>query len=256
MINLNNYYKILAHNRYSINVISSSPPYTTGGTLVHILTGKLFACALFSVSTSWHDLSHALEFPSPLFPQENVCDLSAWVMHGSLLTRLMCLAILEHFGDIVIAKITGRRASETLNILQYSGNSTQQEWPCHHVSRASHCKEFFKSRHFKMPYGGDTERTFLRRHKTATLPPLCSLWLVHLPEVFLKGRKPCTSIFPHPGNWLTSHPISTPRVLCPLQLYIWPHGLTTYNKLCGNHPMGKGHFFPLKMVMIDLWNNN
>lgn len=37
----------------------------------------------------------------------------------------MCAAILEHFGDILIAKIAGKGESGTPNILQYSGNSTQ-----------------------------------------------------------------------------------------------------------------------------------
>ena len=46
-----------------------------------------------------------------------------------------------------------------------------------------------------MPYGGNTERTFLRWLEMAILPPLCSLKLVHLPEVFLKKRKPCISNF-------------------------------------------------------------
>ena len=35
----------------------------------------------------------------------------------------MCAAILEHFGDILIAKIAGKGESGTPNILQYSGNS-------------------------------------------------------------------------------------------------------------------------------------
>ena len=96
-------------------------------------------------------------------------------MHGSLLTWLTYVAILEHFGDILIAKITGKGESGTLNILQYSGNSTQQETVPAHVNRTSHCKEFFKSRNFKMPYGGDTERTFLRRLEMAALPRLCNL---------------------------------------------------------------------------------
>lgn len=48
-------------------------------------------------------------------------------MHGSLLSWLMGLVILAHFGDIVVAKITEGRESEMLNILQYPGNSVLQK---------------------------------------------------------------------------------------------------------------------------------
>lgn len=103
---------------------------------------------------------HVLKSPSLLFPQENFCGLSIWVMHGSLLNWLMCLVILTHFGDIVVAKITEGRESEMLSILQYPGNSLLQKKKlhCRNVCNASHCKECFNCRNFKKSYGGATER--------------------------------------------------------------------------------------------------
>lgn len=73
----------------------------------------MVACALLAplpLDMIYHRSEVSLSSHSP----EKYVIFSAWVMHGSLLTRLMCVAILEHFEDLLIAKIAGKGESGTL----------------------------------------------------------------------------------------------------------------------------------------------
>lgn len=160
MINLNKYYKILGLSRYSINAIASCSPHLTRCTHSQVLVSKVSCwCAftdLFITSTSLHDLPHALKFPSLLFPPKNLCGLSICVVHGSLLTWLMCSVILEHFRDL-IAKITGGRESEMLNICNTQEIYTTKNYP----AVMSIVPPFVRNslrRNFKKPCGRAIER--------------------------------------------------------------------------------------------------
>lgn len=160
-----------------------SPPNRV--TLSQVLVGKASCwCSstdLFSTSTPWHHLSHALKFLSFLLPQENFCSLSVWIMHGSLLNWLMCSVILTHFRDIVAANI-----SERVRDAQHPARPRKIHTTKNHAAMMSivppTVKNFFITEVSKsLMAETQRERTFLWYHMMATLLPLYSPWPAHIP---------------------------------------------------------------------------
>lgn len=161
MTNLNNYYKILAYKRFSINIISTPLPHLKRGIFCQVLMGKV------SCWCSSRDLYASLPVDITCF-EISLSSLSPrkflWPFHlghAWLTTKLVNVFSNSHtfWRHCCCQNNWGARVRDAKHpAIPRKFLTTKKKLHCRNVCNASHYKECFNCRNFKKSYGGATER--------------------------------------------------------------------------------------------------